>query len=152
MRDRRAVRVAMVQAVCNGGELVGRVAGELFPRLVRPKGIRVVEDVPQDAALVGIEQVVEAELIGRRDEIGPGRDDFEALRIAGDMERRVFERRGIARQLLESGIEAALLLLVFEAKKPIFQTSAKPLPPPVLVRPRSNVNSSPSLSTAAGLG
>jgi len=76
-----------------------------------------VEDVPEDAALVRIEQVVEAEFVGGRDEIGPGGHDLEPLRVAGDVERRVFERGGVAGELGQRIIEIALVLLVLEGEE-----------------------------------
>src|SRR3712207_7112379 len=42
--------------------------------------------------------------------------------------------------------------LYSQPKKPRFQTSAHPLPPPCLSAPRSKVNDSPVGSASAGLG
>ena len=99
--------------VGNRLELVGRLLGQLGARAPRAQLLRVVEDGAQTGEVHRLGEVFELEFVFRRDLVGPARLDAEDVRVAGDVQRRVFERRGVAGQLFERLVEIALLLLVF---------------------------------------
>ena len=117
MRDRLAVGIAVLQAVGNRLELVGGFLGQLGPRAPRAQFVRIVEDGAEAGEVDRLGEVLELELVDRRDFVGPARLDAKDVRVAGDMQRRILERRGVAGQLFERLAEIALLLLVLPGEK-----------------------------------
>ena len=93
MRDRLAVGIAMLQAIGNGLELVGGLLRQLGARLRPSAAFRIVEDRAQDGEIFRLGEIVEVELVVCGDFVGPARFDAKAMRVAGDVQRRVFERR-----------------------------------------------------------
>ncbi len=72
-----------------------------------------MEDRAKLPELVGLEQILEFELIFLGFERGPGGDDLEADRIADDEQRRMLQRRRIAGELHHRLVEIAPALLIF---------------------------------------
>ncbi len=113
MRHRLAVGVAVLQRVGDRLELVGRLLGQLVARAAGAQLLRVVKDGAQAGEIDRLREVFEVEFVFRRYFVGPARLDAEDVRVARDVQRRIFERRGIARQLFERLVEIAFSLLVF---------------------------------------
>ena len=61
--------------------------------------------------------------------------DFEAVQVADDEQRRVFQGLAVLQQLLVGGDEILVLPFVFQPKWPRIQTSAQPSPPAVFLTP-----------------
>jgi hypothetical protein len=152
MRDRLAIGIAMLERVRDRLELVGGLAGELRARAPGARLVRVVEDGPKPGEVDRLGQIVELELVSRRNFLGPSRLDAKDVRVAGDMERRVFERRRVARQLFERLAEIALLFLVLSGERALLPDVRPTLPPPVFGAPFSKVKWSPTGSSSIGVG
>ena len=65
--------------------------------------------------------------------------DLEAVKVANDQQRRVFEVLAEIEQLLVGGGEVLVPPLVFPTEMAAIQTFAQPWPPAVLWTPRSKV-------------
>ena len=106
---------------CSESEIVWNLSAASLVSLARVRPERsssgIVEDGAKTSEVDRLGEVVELELVFRRDFVGPARLDAEDVRVAGDMQRRVFERGGVAGQLFERLVEIALLLLVFPGEK-----------------------------------
>ena len=103
----------MLQAVGDGLELVCSFFGELVASTARAQFVRIVKDGAQAREVHRVGKLFEFELVFRRNLVGPACLDPEDVGVAGDMQRRVFERRGVAGELFQRLVEIALLLLVF---------------------------------------
>ena len=113
MRDRLPVRVPVLQAIGDGLELVCSFLGELRARAPGAQFVRIVKDGAQTGEVDRVAKLFEFELVLRRNLVGPAGLDSEDVGVAGDMQRRVFESRGIAGELFQRLVEIALFLLVF---------------------------------------
>ena len=112
MRHRLAVGMAVLQPFRDGREPVRRFRCQRGAGALRLQSLRIVEDRMKDLPLVGVEQVFHRQRVGLGDRVGPRRHDPEMLGVAGDMQRRVLQRRGVARELFQRLVEVALALLV----------------------------------------
>lgn len=110
-------RAAPLQAQRNGREFVRRFPGEAGASLGRPQFVGLVEDRAQDRELLRVGEVVQREFVGFRDGVGPRRANQNAVGVAGHLQRRIFERRGVAHELGEGLVEVALLLLVLPGEE-----------------------------------
>ena len=117
MRHRLAIGIALLERVGDGLELVGGFLGELRARTAGAQFVGIVKDGAKPGEIDRLGQIVEFELVFRRGFVGPARLDAEDVGVAGDMQRRIFERGRIVRQLFERLAEIALLLLVFPGEE-----------------------------------
>jgi hypothetical protein len=76
-----------------------------------------VEDSPENFAFFRQRKIVKFDLVLLEDRIGPRGANDEAIGIADDLKRRIFQRRGVAHQLVHRSIKVALLLFVFPGKE-----------------------------------
>ena len=89
MGDGEGVGAGVFELAGELGELAGDLGGEGGAGLARPEPLVAPEDGFEKVALLGIEEVVEGDLVGGGDGVRPiGRDDG-ALDVAGNEEGRV---------------------------------------------------------------
>jgi hypothetical protein len=77
----------------------------------------IEENGSQAREIDGVRELLELELIFGRRLVGPASLDAKDMRVAGDVQRRIFERRGVAGQLLQRLVEVALLLFVLPGEE-----------------------------------
>ena len=120
-------RVAALQAERDGGKFVGRFSGDGGAGFLRLELVRVEEHRAQNIEPARIGEIVERQLVGFWNRVGPGGADQEPIGIAGDLQRRVFQRRRVADQLRERVVEVALLLLVLPREETLLPDISKTL-------------------------
>ena len=117
MRDRLAVGIAVLQRVRDRLELVGGFLRQLGAGAPRAQLFRIEKDRVEDREILRVGEVVELEFVFGGNLVGPARLDAEEMGVAGDVQRRVLQRRGVAGELLQRLVEIALLLLVFPGEE-----------------------------------
>jgi hypothetical protein len=75
-----------------------------------------------------IGEIVERQLVGFGNRIGPGGADQKAVGVARYLERRILKRGRIADQLRQRVVKIALLLLVFPGKEAFFPDIGEAVP------------------------
>ncbi len=103
---------APLQAQRDGRKLVRRLPGKAGASLGRPQFLGLVEHGAQDRELLRIGEVIERKFVGFRNGVRPGRPDQNPIGVAGDLKRRIFQRRRVAHELTKGFVEIALLLFV----------------------------------------
>ena len=124
MRDFLA-RAAALQAQRDGGEFVGGFLGDRRAGLGRPQLFGIEKYRVENIEVFWLGEFVERKFVGFRDCVGPGRANEETVGVAGDLQRRVFERRRVAHQLGQRVVEIAFLLLVFPGEKALLPDVGK---------------------------
>ena len=117
MRHRLAIGIAMLERVRNRLELVRGFLRKLRARAARTELVGLEEDGAKTIQIDRLREIVELEFVFRRRLVGPARLDAEDMRVAGDMQRRIFERGGVVSQLFERLVEIALLLFVLPGEE-----------------------------------
>src|SRR5258707_4125917 len=110
-------RVATLQPKCDRGKLVGGFLCDGGTRFLRPQLLRIEEDRTKNIEVARLDKLVQRQLGGLRNRVGPRGTDHEAVRIARYLEWRILKRRCISDQLPERVIEIALFLLVFPGEE-----------------------------------
>jgi hypothetical protein len=91
----------VLERVGDGLELLRRLLGQLVAGAAGAEFLRAPEDGAQAGEIDQVGQVLQLELVFRRRLVGPARLDAEDVGVAGDVQGRVLERRGVAGELLE---------------------------------------------------
>ena len=100
---------------------------------------QVGEGAAQQLTLGRVAKLLECEAVGLGRAAGELGVDFEGQPVADDEQRRVIERVGVVLELAQRIVEIAARRLVFHAKQPRLNTSAKPRFWPSLSVPFSKV-------------
>ena len=102
---------------CNESEIVWNLSAASLVSLSRVRPERsssgLWKTARRWARVDRVGELFKLEFVFRRHFVGPARLDAEDVRVAGDVQRRIFERGGIASQLFKRLIKIALLLLIF---------------------------------------
>ena len=90
----------------------GGALGECLPGLPRTQALGIRERPLEFVADRGIGEVVDGELVGFADAVGPVGADAEPPHVGDDQKRRVLQGQGVLPELVEGGVEVGLPALV----------------------------------------
>ena len=116
MADAPGIVATSAQGQGQVAEAAGGGFGERRRGLPGPQPLRVGEGPLEHLARLGVAQVVQRDDAHRRHGAGEGGVDDDAVDIADDQQRRVFQRRRVQLQLLEGGLQVLPLALVLPAE------------------------------------
>ena len=105
VRDRLRRVAALAQRLRKPRERRRRALGQRLPALARPEPLGVGHRPFELVSGGGVGEIVEPELVGQADGVGPVGADAEPRHVRDDQQRRVLQRQRVLPELIEGRVE-----------------------------------------------